>query len=422
MPIKSIKIQSIAHRIIIVVVALVCLISAYFVAKWGFANTISTRTQYREVADFTTDLAPSDPQTHYASAVLHEKSFLPEDFQKSLEEFEASAALSPNNYLLWLALGKARERNGDAEGAEKALRKASELAPNYAQVQWTLGNVLLRRGKTVEAFTEIRKAVASDVKYNEPAVSTAWQISGGDISQIKQLIGDSAQINSALAIFLAKQKRFDEAFEIWNSLSEDAKKNLFKGNSEELYQQFTAAKKFRSALSVWSQISNDNAQNFAVSKISNGDFEADIKSQNASIFEWQISDGVQPQIGLNDQTKHGGNRSLWLIFNSSDGKGFRSVMQTVAVEAGRTYEFETFYKSELKAPITVQWEIADASDGRLLASTEAVSANSDWARLKAKFSVSSATEAVTVRLVRTNCKSQICPISGKVWFDDFSLK
>lgn len=422
MPIKSIKIESLMPRIIVALVILICLASAYFFAKWGFANTISTRTQYREVADFTTQLAPSDPQTHYASAVLHEKSFLPEDFQKSLIEFEKAAALSPHNYHLWLALGKARERSGDADGAEKALRKAAELAPNYAQVQWTLGNVLLRRGKTAEAFTEIRKAVISDAKYTDPAVSAAWQVSGGDLAQIKQAVGDSAQIKSALAIFLAKQKRFDEAFEIWNSLSADAKKKAFKTNGEEFYKQLIAEKKFRLAVAVLAQISSDDPQAFTVGKINNSDFESDIKTQDAGIFEWKIDSGAQPQIALNDQTKHGGKRSLWMIFNSSDGKGFRAISQTVAVEPGKNYEFETFYKSELKTSSTVRWEIADAADGKILASTEAISANADWTALRTKFSVSAPTEAVSIRLARANCSSQICPISGKVWFDDFSLR
>ena len=289
-------------------------------------------------------------------------------------------------------------------------------------MQWTLGNILLRRGKTAEAFTEIRKAVISDAKYTDPAVSAAWQVSGGDLAQIKQAVGDSAQIKSALAIFLAKQKRFDEAFEVWDSLSADAKRKAFKTNGEEFYKQLTAEKKFRLAVAVLAQISSDDSQAFAIGKISNSDFESEIKTQDAGIFEWKIDSGAQPQIALNDQTKHGGKRSLWMIFNSSDGKGFRAISQTVAVEPGKNYDFETCYKSELKTSSTVRWEIADAADGKIVASTEAISANADWTALRTKFSVSAPTEAVIIRLARANCSSQICPISGKVWFDDFNLR
>ncbi|MCD9189492.1 MAG: tetratricopeptide repeat protein [Pyrinomonadaceae bacterium] len=421
MAIKSVKINSPIRRVALVATAVFCVLGAYFFAKWGLANTASTRTDLKEIAEFTTEIAPGDPQTHYSAAVLLEKSFLPEDFSKSLAEYEKATALAPHNYLLWLALGRARERNGNAEGAEKALRKAVELAPNYAETQWALGNALLRRGKSDEAFAEIRKAVAADAKFTDPAVSTAWQIFDGDIAKIKQVIGDSERIRVALALFLAKQKRFDESFEIWNALPAEEKKNLFKKNGEELYNQFVTEKKFRGAVQIISQISGNEISNFAFGKINNGGFEDDIKTQNPGLFEWSLADGGEPQIAFSDSQKHGGNRSLFMIFNSAEGRNFRRVSQNVAVESNKTFEFSAFYKSDLKAQNTLRWEIVDASDGKILASTENLSPVSDWTNIKAKFTTSPTTEAVIIQLVRVNCGGTVCPISGKVWFDDLSL-
>lgn len=421
MAVKSVKIESLLHRAALIAAAVLCVTGAYFFAKWGLANTASMRTDLKEIAEFTTELAPADPQTHYAAAVLLEKSFLPEDFEKSLAEYEKATALAPHNYLFWLALGKARERSGDAEGAEKALRKALELAPNYAQVQWALGNTLLRRGKTDEAFAEIRKAVAGDAKFTDPAVSTAWQIFGGDTGRIKQVIGDSERIRVALAVFLAKQKRFDEAFEIWNALPAAEKQNDFKTSGEELYNLFVAAKKFRGAQQIFVHIGGAETEKIAVGKITNRGFEEDVAMQNAPLFDWNIADAAEPQIGLSDAQKHGGSRSLMLIFNSADGKAFRQITQTVAVEANRAYEFSVFYKADLKAFGTLRWEIADASDGKVLAATENVAAATDWTNLKAKFTTPETAEAVVIRLARAGCTSAVCPITGKIWFDDFDL-
>jgi len=145
--IKSIKLESASTRTVLVIAGLCCLTASFFFAKWCFANAIATQALLKEVAELSVVLAPNDPQTHYALAVLNEKTFLPEDLTKSLAEFEQATALAPHDFRLWLALGKARERRGDAAGAELALRRTSELAPNYAQIQWTLGNILLRRGK-----------------------------------------------------------------------------------------------------------------------------------------------------------------------------------------------------------------------------------------------------------------------------------
>jgi tetratricopeptide (TPR) repeat protein len=422
MPNGSIKLDTSARRAAILsVAAILCLTLTYFSAKWFFANTIASRAAIKQVADFAVGLAPADPQTHLASAVLHEKSFLPEDLPKSLAEYERAAALSPSDFRLWYELGKARERAGDARGAEFALRRALELAPNYSHVQWALGNFLLRQGKSEEAFTEIRKAAGGDKNYANPAVASAWQIYEGDLAELKRYVGDSAHLKAALAALLAREKRYDEALEIWNGLPETEKKTAFKASGEEIYQKMIEAKKYRDALQIYSQISESSEKTYALGRIANGGFESDVNLENPGVFEWQIAGGVEPQIGIDNTQKHGGNLSLAFIFKTADGKGFRSVQQTAAVEAGKKYTFEVFYKADLKAPATLRWEIADAGDGKILASTDALSANADWTALKTDFLTGATTEAVNVRLARADCNSTLCPISGRVWFDDFSL-
>jgi tetratricopeptide (TPR) repeat protein len=417
---KSIKLSPTTTRVIIPILTIICVIVVYFFAKWFFANTIAGHADIKQVADLAVDLAPNDPEAHLSSAILYDKSFLFTDLPKSVAEYEQAVALSPYDFRLWFELGKARERNGDAQGAESALRKSLELAPNYSQVQWTLGNILLREGKSDEAFAQIRQAAEGDRNFANPAIMSAWQIFQGDTAQIKNYVGNSVNLRTAFASVLAKEKRFDEALQIWNSLPEVLKTNDFKATGEEIYQKMTEAKKYRAALQIYSQISDSDDKKFALGKITNGGFEVET-AKNPGVFDWQIADGVEPQIGVDDTQKHGGNISLKLIFDNVDGKAFRNISQTIAVESNKRYVFETFYKTELKTSATLRWEIVDASDGKLITATEAIAANTDWANLKAEFFVPETTEAVTVRLVRVNCASALCPISGRVWFDDFSL-
>jgi tetratricopeptide (TPR) repeat protein len=426
MAIKSIKLKTATGRALIGILMIICLAVGYFFVRWCFANTIAARVisledKPKEVAALAIDWAPNDPQTHFASALLHEKTFLPDDLPKSLEEYEKATALSPHDFRLWFELGKARERSGDAAGAHLALNRALQLAPNYAQVQWTLGNFLLRQGRAMEAFAEIRRAAASDQDFSNPAVSIAWQIFEGDIAEIKQHIGDSAHLKSSFAALLAREKRFDESLQVWNSLPEADRKTIFRSSGEEIYQKMIEAKKYRTALEVFSQITEAGERGLAVGEITNGGFEAPV-SKNPSIFQWQIADGTEPQIGVDNTQKRGGTLSLTLVFNNSDAKTFRTVSQSVAVEAGKKYLFETFYKADLKTSATLRWEVMDASDGKVLASTEAIAANSDWTNLRTEFITPESAEAVTIRLVRANCASTMCPISGRVWFDDFKLE
>ncbi|HEY8561248.1 MAG TPA: tetratricopeptide repeat protein [Pyrinomonadaceae bacterium] len=419
---KSINLNTAAARAAIPLLAVLCVAFGYFFAKWFLANTIAARSVYKEIAALSVELAPADPQTHYASAVLLEKTFLPEDLTESLAEFEQAAALSPYDFRLWFDLGRARERAGDPAGAEKALRRAHELAPHYSQVQWALGNFLLRQGNETEAFALIRQAADGDKNFAGPAVASAWQLFQGELAKLRSYAGESVNLKAALALVLAKEKRFEDASDVWLSLPETARRTSFKANGEEIYQKMIEAHKYRSAVRMFRDIAGEEEKSFAPGTVTNGGFEASINPQNPGVFEWRIGAGVEPQIFVDKTQKRSGEISLVMLFNSNDGNAFRGISQTVAVEANKKYVFETFYKSDLTAGATFKWEIVDAaSNDKVLASTQAVAANADWTGLKADFVVPSETEAVIIRLARVPCSATLCPIKGKLWFDDFSL-
>jgi tetratricopeptide (TPR) repeat protein len=418
---KSIKIDTIAKRAVLAAAMLICLLGIVYFMRWCAGNSIALNTIFAEAADTAVSLAPDDPQTHYTIAVLSERVFSDENVSKSIAEYERATALTPNDFRTWLALGKAREHGDDAAGAEKALRKALELAPNYSEVRWILGNVLLRRGKTDEAFAELRRAAETSADFASPTVSTAWQMFDGDLEKINRYLGDAPTVKSALVAYLMRAKRFDEAVQIWNTLSADDKRATFRVNSDALFNQLTQAKKYRAALQITTQLNDFSPEKPAVGRIYNGSFEDDVKTSGANFFAWQIQDGAQPQIGVDASQKHGGGHSLTVVFNSVAGRDFRSVSQTIAVESGAKYAFQSFYKSQLKTAATLRWEIADAADGRILAQTAPVDAASDWTNLKTEFVVPANSEAVVVRLAREVCKTTLCPISGRVWFDDLSI-
>lgn len=420
MPVKKIKINSTLQRIILFAGVILAGFFAVVSVKWSFGHAISLRAEQKEIAEVGTSFAPDDPQTHFVLAYLHEKGFLPEEVEKSVSEYEKAAALSPNDYLLWLALGKARERNGDTQGAEQAFRRAVELAPNYADARWTLGNCLLRQGKSEEGFKEIRASASNSDKYVLPAISTAWSISDGDTAQIRKNLGDSAKLSAYLSIFLLKQKRLDDAFNAWNGLSADEKSNVYKAQTEEIYNLLFNAGKIRYAKIIRSAL-DGNQSSDVFGNITSGGFDSNIKQEKTDLFDWQIGAGAQPLIGFDDKIKHGGNMSLVIIFNSPNGQDFRTYSQIVAVEAGKTYRFKGFYKAELKTDATLNWEIVNSADNSVISSTDAIAANADWTSFESTFTVPQNSEAVIIRLARVKCHTATCPISGKVWFDDFSI-
>ena len=158
-----------------------------------------------------------------------------------------------------------------------------------------------------------------------------------------------------------------------------------------------------------------------IGQILNGGFENGVKLRNATLFEWQITDGVQPRIALSETETHTGKYGLWMIFNSFETAAFRAVSQTVAVVPGAEYEFETFYKSDLKTSASIKWEIVNALTNAPIAATPPATMSPDWAPLRVKFTMPADSDGIVIRLVREGCSGPSCPISGSLAFDDFSL-
>ncbi len=419
MSIQLVKIRVPYLRVAIAAAGVVCICFVWFVAKWNFANAISSRTDQKDVAEIALSLAPDDPQTHFAVAVIFQNTFEVSDISRSLAEYELATALSPANYICWLELGHARERTGDSIGALAALKKALELAPNYADVQWSYGNALLRSGNSDAAFEQISKATAGKPSLANAAIVAAMTAFGGDAEKVRRSFGDSPAFGAAMASYFAGQDKTAEAAAAWRSIPEAERRTNFKETGSLLVSKFLSAKQFRLAVEVKNDLSD--AQ-LSPGSMFDGGFETGVKMRDAGAFEWLIAPGAEPQIALSTAQKHSGNNSLILVFNTMQAADFRAISQTVAVEPRASYAFEAFARAELKAASTLRWEIVDAADGKVIGRTEAVAANGDWSRLSAQFIVPATSDGVIVRLVRSDCISAVCPIGGRVWFDDLSIR
>lgn len=423
MPTKSIKLSSLTHRAALVAAALVLLIGVIISASWHIGNAAADSASQFDAAETAVFLAPSDPLAHAKLATLKMQSFVPTALTEALAESERAAALAPHDWRYWYALARMHERLGNGEKAELAARRAAELAPNYAQSLWLHGNILLRRGATDEAFAALRRAAQSDSTLAVHFINTAAQIlNTDDFNRWRRAIGDAPPINAALVNYLIQdkkvdEKKFEQALTVWRDLPDKEKSETAK----DLAAALLNAKQFRNAVTIAAFAAAEETEKPAVGKIINADLESD--GINKGAFSWQIADGAQPNIAFDATQKHGGARSLIILFNSVTGQEFRAVSQIVAAESGANYNFSVFAKTgALQTGGTVFWEIADAADNKVLAKTPAVpTGDSDWQQLSTTFTTGETTQAVTIRLVRVACTTPGCSITGRIWFDDFSL-
>jgi Flp pilus assembly protein TadD, contains TPR repeats len=390
----------------------------FFTTKWVLGNSISSRADEVDIASFAVQLAPSDPQTRYSRAVLLNRTLDPSDTLTALQELEAATALSPHNYLLWLELGKALERNGEGERAIGAFREAKNLAPNYSITQWSLGNALLRQGEVAIALPHIIAAAESNPSYAEPAASMIWQLAEGDLASVRTALLNAPMTSSRLIPILGREKKLDEALAMWDQLISARNPKDHSDIGRALYDQLIESHRYREALRVLSGTSNGELAEHKISSIFDGGFESRALNENRSVFEWRYA--ADPRMGLTDGNKRSGNYSFLIGFPAGT-TSIKNLAQTVAVEPGQAYQFEIYSRSDLKTNGTVKWEIINGADGKRLAVTDAIVPSSDWMLSRAIFKMPTDSDGVEFRLIK-ECTTATCTIEGNLWLDDASLK
>lgn len=389
-------------------------------SMWAFGHAVAINAEEITVAELGVDFAPSDPATLFQLASLLEKTLLPEDQQRALNEFEQAVAHSPNNYVFWLSLGTARERAGDAPAAEAAIRVAVRLAPSYSRVRWALGNNLLRQGRVDEAFAELKLAASSDVRYAAPAVSLAWTIFDAETVRVKAAVGDSPAVSAALADMLVTYGRHDEARQVWQEIPDHHKRADLSEAGKVVYNKLLGAGRFAFALEVALDIGLIPPGAVTRGVVTNSGFEDVLIIQGADAFTWKFSNGDNQRVGLNETQKLSGRYSLLMSFTPG-GKGFRPLAQNVAVEPGARYQLSVQYRSDLITDGKIVCELVSAGDGAVLGEMAILPAT-DWTGSSVQFIVPAKDEGIVIRVSIAGCPPETCPIAGNIWFDDFRLE
>ena len=424
----TIRLNPLVSRALLLVPILLAILGAWFVVRWYVGNTVSEYATTNaagamDMAQLGARWAPGDPFVHWRLGALAEKEFSANNLAVAVREYETAVNLSPNDYRYWGELGRALEASGDAEGGEKALRRAVELAPSYSYPRWYLGNLLLREGKQEEAFRELARAAGADDQLQTQVFNLAWQYFEGNVNEIARVACPSSGVRAEFALYLAGLKKFDDAMRIWGTISR-ADQRALSTAGEGLKKSLIDSRQFHVALRVLRDIEPEGVTIPVPEQFTNGGFESALARSGANNFDWDIGSGTQAQIGI-DARSHGGHGSLRIIFKAPNKLDTIHVLQTVVVEPNTQYHFECYARTEgLNSGSTPVVMIYDAMDNSVLAASPALpTGTNDWQRITFDFKTKPHNDGLTLMLARPPCTvGVICPIFGTVWYDDFNLR
>ena len=414
-------------RPVIAAISLVaCVLGVWVCGRAGRARLLSNHINYKDDAGLLASineairLTPLDPEVHHARAlVLWRMEQLPE----AIREYESVVALRPRDYVPWFDLGITRDNNGDEEGALSAFKEAVRLAPHYGLPRWELGNLLLRMGQRDGAFTELRRAAMSDPKLIPDVIDIAWEAYRGDARAVRQAIQpQSPQARLALARFFANHEKTTEAMDLFRAAG-----NVSDQHRRALLAELLAAESFNEAHEVWSsgRDTSNGAGQSGSAAIIDGGFENGI-SLDDTAFGWQIARDVPAvHVSLDTHEPEAGMHSLRIDWGGNYNPSTPVVSQLVLVGPKMRYRLSFAARSEkLVTGGLPMVAVVDASgdESSLSQSVLLPRGTSGWQKYSIEFTTAEAARAARITIRRQDCTTTPCPVFGRTWFDDFSMR
>ena len=408
--------QSSTQMVLAVGLLLVLMLFTWNVSRSGFGSLLTTyaaQTNQIYLADSAVRLGASNPDAHHVRATVLESIDLP----GAIAEHRQAALIRPDDYVLWLSLARACELSGDTNAAIAAAKQAIPLAPDYAEPHYQLGNILLRAGQTDEAFKELRVAGASNPTLMLGVIDLAWSVSHGNVQFVTNAIKPTTPAGyQMLAQYFGQRNEVDAAIAMYSAAGSEAE------HYRRAYlHDLIATKQFKAAAKLWAVGRQSAALPGAL--IDPGfEKESDLTEPG---FAWRLGD--QPQgfhLSLDSANPKEGNSSLKIEFDGASEPASAVITQLVMVEPQTRYQLHFAVRSEGIVsgglPLIV---VMDANSNKVLGKSEAFPKATDgWQEYTIDFEPEPAASAVQIALQRQACNSSPCPIFGRLWLDDFSLK
>ena len=336
---------------------------------------------------------------------------------QAAREFTVATRLEPDSARPWLLLAGSDFAVGDMPGFRSSLERASRLDPTTPDIAWQAGNYWLSSGDTDRALRAFHTVLLYDSSKLPRAVAVAWQATHDVNRVLDTALPASPDAYAALLTVLAREPDPIPAERVWAALvglnQPVAPRSVFPyldyllrhGKSLEAQRAWTQLLQLNSLAAL---LGGDNL-------LTDGGFEGE--SFQAGGFFWQIAERPAIQASVDEETAHGGSRSLLLTFDHAAGTDL-GVFQAVPVQANVRYRLRGFARAqELLTAFGPRLSIVDHFTGQPLAQSDEVIGTTGWRELSVSFTVPAATRAVDVRLARSGAGV----IAGKLWLDDLSL-
>lgn len=390
----------------------------FVVSVYAFPRTTLTRDEVSAAAAYL----PNAPelQALLAEVEMAEASDHKASAERAITAANRAVNLSPARYDYHMLLSVARELNGDRTGAVASMRDALSRAPNRAELQWRLANLLVRNQKLDESLPLYARTVSSRPVLLTQTLNLLWALSDGRLDVVEKGVGETPKARIDLAFFLLRKGKLGEAVAIFKKIPPETRREM--DETQSFITGVMLAGQLQLAKDLWGELIADKAEETNPA-VFNGSFERDGR-KILDHFDWAIGSNQWMRAGIDPSVSHSGKRSLRIDFLGVDTTRMdREIRQQIVVLPGHRYTLECFVKAELfSSPEGPHLAVTSIDGSQVYASSEQVASGTyDWKKLSVDFSVPVGMPTVLISIKRTPQFKFDDPSRGSLWFDDFAV-
>jgi len=365
---------------------------------------------------------PALPGADAAPRIALERMLLqgPLDPEIAAEYFERSLKARPLYAPTWLLGAELALRSGDTATAATRAATAARLWPTRPEFQWRVAMFQVRAGDTDAAMSALRAYLSAEPKGVTRAAAVARRLVQDRDALVAALLpreqnaGDRAVLLRGLVHFARQTRDVALADAIWSAAPQARSDAALVFPYIDL---MIAAGERERAQRAWQAMGGHTV---ALGRISNGGFET--PPANGGLG-WRLVrlDGVQAAVGR--EYAYGGSHALELRFDGSANLDYAHAYQVVPVEGGRAYRLTAWWRGEeVTTRSGVFVELVSDGERRAAVHSEARYGSWEWQPVTATVRTPDDARFLTVRVRRARTDALDRLISGRVWFDDFSLE
>jgi O-antigen ligase len=382
---------------------------------YGYSNHVYARADRDFLLAAERPVIPFDAGFYDRRASAFEQSGNPAG---AIENLKTAIYHRPEDYSLWLHLGRIQEKAGRSADAAASFRRAIELAPHYGEPHYRYGMFLVKNQAVEKGFAELRRAVRADAGYFYLIADLAWRTTAGDGPRTIHLAAPAtaAEIEELNAFFFSV-----EAFDALVRLN-CADEKIPDMRRAGLVKKLLKKRRLFEARRIYDcRDGTDEIYGFE-----NGGFETPEFKKDAG-FGWKVKDlpgAVRFSVDENIIPDLG-RYSLKIDFNGAYKPTTVLMSQTVPVEKNQKYRLTFFYKTgeiiTAGQPVVRVFLKNPVSD-ELLREIPLRSETYQWVGADIVLETGEDTLGLEFKLARHPCRQRLCPVYGELWLDNFSLR